>query len=67
MKKGKEIAVLRKHPWIFSGAIHHTEGNPTNGDWVEVISADKQTLGFGHYQQGSITVRILTFADTVPS
>ena len=61
LKKGKEQSLLRFHPWVFSGAIARMEGNPTEGDVVDVISADGTLIGAGHYQVGSITVRMLTF------
>ena len=61
LKPGKEQSVLRFHPWIFSGAIKRTEGNPAEGDLVEVYSANDQFLAIGHYQIGSITVRIISF------
>jgi 23S rRNA (cytosine1962-C5)-methyltransferase len=63
LKKGKEYSIERFHPWIFSGAIQSTEGNLTDGCWVDVFSARKQLLGSGHYQRGSITVRMLSFGD----
>jgi 23S rRNA (cytosine1962-C5)-methyltransferase len=61
LKKGKEYSIQRFHPWIFSGAISSTEGNLTDGCWVEVFSANKKSLGSGHYQKGSISVRMLSF------
>jgi 23S rRNA (cytosine1962-C5)-methyltransferase len=64
LKKGKEEALQRFHPWIFSGAIHRIEGNPQEGDVVEVYSAQNQWLAIGHYQIGSITVRVLSFTPT---
>jgi 23S rRNA (cytosine1962-C5)-methyltransferase len=67
LKKGKELSIQRHHPWIFSGAIHHTSGALKDGCWVEVVSAEGKTLGFGHYQEGSITVRILLFGSTPPA
>jgi 23S rRNA (cytosine1962-C5)-methyltransferase len=66
LKKGKEVSVLRRHPWLFSGAINKTEGTITDGDWVSVIDAGGNTLGFGHHQKGSITVRLLSFDKTPP-
>lgn len=66
LKKGREASARRFHPWIFSGAIQEVEGNPTNGNWVEVADASGNTLGFGHYQKGTITVRLLTFAHLAP-
>lgn len=62
LRKGKEESLGRFHPWIFSGAIHHTEGDKLEeGDLVEVLSADGRFLAIGHWQIGSIAVRILTF------
>jgi 23S rRNA (cytosine1962-C5)-methyltransferase len=61
LKKGKEEALLRFHPWIFSGAIHRIEGNPEEGDIVEVYNAQQQWIAVGYYQIGSITVRVLSF------
>ena len=64
LKSGKEKSVFRYHPWIFSGAIAKTEGTLQEGDIVKVYSADRQFLAVGHYQIGSIAVRILSFEDT---
>src|SRR5688572_17295337 len=61
LKKGKEYSIERFHPWIFSGAIQETIGELADGSWVEIFSSKKKTLGFGHYQRGSITVRMLSF------
>jgi 23S rRNA (cytosine1962-C5)-methyltransferase len=61
LKKSREASVKRFHPWIFSGAIHSTEGNPHDGDWVEVVDSVQRTVGYGHYQKGTITVRVLSF------
>ncbi len=66
LKKGRDASARRFHPWIFSGAIHSMQGTPVDGDWVEVKDASKQTLGFGHYQQGTITVRLLSFTSDAP-
>jgi 23S rRNA (cytosine1962-C5)-methyltransferase len=66
LKKGKEISIQRFHPWIFSGAIHKLEGAATDGVWVEVQDHQMKTLGFGHYQHGSIAVRMLSFAPHPP-
>lgn len=66
LKKGKEISVQRFHPWIFSGAIHRLEGEVTDGCWVEVTDFRNSTLGFGHYQHGSIAVRLLSFGKETP-
>ena len=62
LRKGKEESLLRFHPWIFSGAIHHTEGGTLEeGDIVEVRASDGRFLAIGHWQIGSIAVRVLTF------
>lgn len=61
--KGKEISSLRKHRWIFSGAIAKKEDDLVNGALVQVISSKNEFLGIGHYQNGSIMVRILTFEE----
>ena len=61
LKPKKEAAVLRFHPWIFSGAIGRQAEGLEDGDWVEVQSHDKKFLGAGHFQYGSISVRLLTF------
>lgn len=63
LRKGKEESLQRFHPWIFSGAIHHTETDVPleEGDIVEVLSFDGQFLAIGHWQIGSIAVRVLTF------
>jgi 23S rRNA (cytosine1962-C5)-methyltransferase len=67
LRKGRDHSVKRFHPWIFSGAIFSTEGNPEDGEWVEVKDAAKQTLGYGHYQKGTITVRVLSFDAQPPT
>lgn len=66
LKKGKEHAVKRFHPWIFSGAIHSLTGTVQDGHWVEVADIHGEVLGFGHYQNGSIAVRLLCFGSAVP-
>lgn len=61
LNKGKESSLKRFHPWVFSGAVNKIEGNPVEGEVVEVYSKSGEYLGCGHYQIGSITVRILSF------
>ena len=66
LKKGKGESLKRFHPWVFSGAVHKMvlgkkEQEPAEGDIVEVYSHEDEFLGLGHYQIGSITVRILSF------
>ena len=67
LKKGKEISIQRFHPWIFSGAIQKFEGEVLDGNWVEVSDFKSNILGYGHYQNGSIAVRMLSFANTSPT
>lgn len=61
LKKGREDSVLRFHPWIFSGAVAQIEGEPFEGETVKVLSHSGEFLAYGHYQVGSIAVRILDF------
>jgi 23S rRNA (cytosine1962-C5)-methyltransferase len=61
LQAGKEIAVKRLHPWIFSGAIARTEGYPTDGDVVEVFDKKNEYLATGHYYKGSIAVKIFSY------
>ncbi len=63
LKRGKEESLRRFHPWVFSGAIQHIDGQPEEGDVVRVVTAAGEFIAVGHYQQGSITVRVLTFRD----
>ena len=61
LKRNKEDSLLRFHPWVFSGAVGHVNGEPREGDLVCVRSSSGEALGVGHYQQGSIVCRILEF------
>lgn len=61
LKPGKEESLLRRHPWVFSGAIASLPSDLKEGDYVTVFSSDGSLLGIGHYQIGSITIRILDF------
>ncbi len=61
LKPKKEESLLRFHPWVFSGAIQQIKGAPAEGELVEVYDAYQNYLGIGHYQIGSISVRILSF------
>ena len=63
LKRGKEESLKRFHPWVFSGAIHHADSSITEGETVRVIGADNTFLAVGHYQVGTIAVRILSFRD----
>lgn len=62
LKKGREDSLLRYHPWVFSGAIAQIVGEPAEGDIVGVFSQSGKFLAYGHYQVGSIAVRVLSFA-----
>ena len=64
LKKGREESLLRFHPWVFSGAIAEVQGKPAEGDIVSVNAADGTLLAYGHYQVGSIAVRVLSFDDS---
>ena len=66
LKSGKEQSVKRLHPWIFSGAIKKMYGEPSEGDIVRVFDNKDNFLAVGHYQLGSIAVRILSFSDVEP-
>ena len=63
LKRGKEESLLRYHPWVFSGAIERIDDGIEEGDTVVVESNDHKLLGTGHFQIGSIAVRILTEKD----
>ena len=58
---GKEKAILRRHPWIFSGAVKRIDGEPQEGDLVNVVDAHGQWLATGHYQNESIICKVLSF------
>jgi 23S rRNA (cytosine1962-C5)-methyltransferase len=61
LKPGRDQAMRRFHPWVFSGAIARIEGNPEDGEAVAVVDRSGQVLGLGHYHNGSISVRVLSF------
>ena len=63
LKKGKEESLKRFHPWVFSGALQSVPDNLEEGDLVRVITAGGDFIAVGHYQIGSIAVRVLSFAD----
>lgn len=65
LKRGREESLRRFHPWVFSGAIAQIQGSPAEGDVVGVYAADGAFLAAGHYQVGSIAVRILSFDSDV--
>ena len=58
---GKEKALLRRHPWIFSGAVKRIVGDPQEGDLIDVVDARGQWMAMGHYQNESIICKVLTF------
>lgn len=62
LKKGREESLRRFHPWVFSGAIAQIVGEPAEGDIVGVFAHDGSFLAYGHYQIGSIAVRVLSFS-----
>ena len=64
--RGKEESLDRFHPWVFSGAVKKVPEDIEEGCVVRVISHDGRIIGVGHYQIGSIAVRMLDFADTLP-
>ena len=64
LKKGKEDSLLRFHPWIFSGAIQSADDGIHDGDIVKVFTVNGDFIAIGHYQLGSIAVRVLTFEDS---
>lgn len=66
LKPKKEESLLRFHPWVFSGAIQKIIGNPCEGDVVDVYTCQEQYLATGHYQIGSIAVRVLSFEGEHP-
>ena len=61
LKPGKEESLKRFHPWVFSGAIARVEGEPEEGEIVDVYTSKKEFIACGHFQIGSIAVRVLTF------
>ena len=63
LKRGKEESLRRFHPWVFSGAIQQTDSDLEEGDTVRVVTSTGEFIAVGHYQQGSIAVRVLSFSD----
>ncbi len=64
LRKGREESLRRFHPWVFSGAVAEIQGGPSEGDVVAVYASDGSFLAYGHYQIGSIAVRVLSFDDS---
>jgi len=63
LRKGKDESLRRFHPWVFSGAVLRLEEGIEEGEVVRVVTVDGEFIAVGHYQQGSIAVRVLTFSD----
>ena len=63
LKRGKEESLLRFHPWVFSGAIQQADKGLTEGEVVRVLTNNGDFIAIGHYQAGSIAVRVLSFRD----
>ena len=63
LKRGKDESLRRFHPWVFSGAVAHADKELKDGDLVRVLTADGEFIAVGHYQMGSIMVRVLSFRD----
>ncbi|MGC8864274.1 MAG: class I SAM-dependent rRNA methyltransferase [Bacteroidales bacterium] len=66
LHKGREDSVMRRHPWIFSGAIARKEGDLSVGDLVAVADFKGKTLGYGLYEEGSLQVRMIGFGEQTP-
>src|ERR1700709_1026081 len=66
LKKGKEKAVLHRHPWVFSGAIERVKGNPENGDIVRLLDAKAGFMAYGFYNdQSRVALRLLEWDEKV--
>ena len=65
LKRGKQESLLRFHPWVFSGAIYHIEDGIEEGDIVKIVTENDDFIAVGHYQKGSIAVRVLSFNDEI--
>lgn len=63
LKRGKEESLLRFHPWVFSGAIAQADDDLQDGDLVRVLTNHGDFIAVGHFQMGSIAVRVLSFRD----
>ena len=61
LKRGKDESLRRFHPWVFSGAIQRFDDGIEEGETVEVLTADGEFIAVGHFQLGSIAVRVLSF------
>ena len=63
--KGRDKSVLRRHPWVFSGAIASSERDLKEGELVQVVGHDERFLGIGHCCSGSLAIKVLTFEEEV--
>ena len=61
LKKGRDESLKRFHPWVFSGAVDKVEGQPVEGEVVEVVDSQGNFIAYGHCQVGTIVVRVLSF------
>ena len=61
LNKGKDESLRRFHPWVFSGAVNHIDGQTSEGDLVRVLTHQGEFVAVGHWQIGSIAVRVLSF------
>ncbi len=64
LRSGRDRSLKRFHLWVFSGAVKNIVGRPADGDIVEVYSANDEYLATGHFQNGSIMVRVFSFEKT---
>jgi len=66
LKKGKEKAVLHRHPWVFSGAVERVKGKPANGDIVRLTDAGGKFMAYGFYNdQSRVALRLLEWDEAV--
>ena len=66
LKKGKEKAVLHRHPWVFSGAIENIKGKPANGDIVRLMDAKGGFMAYGFYNdQSRVALRLLEWDEAI--
>jgi 23S rRNA (cytosine1962-C5)-methyltransferase len=61
LKPNRDEAIRRFHPWVFSGAVHRMDGQPKDGETVDIFDREGEWIATGHYQDGSICVRIISF------
>ena len=61
LKRDKEKSLMRRHPWVFSGAVAKIQGNPQEGDLVKIFSSDNRYLATAHYQDDSIIAKVVDF------